>query len=536
VSDYFTQLGRDLEKAVWARAHLPWHRRLRVRHPRALIGVLAVLVVGTPAVAAVSGFFGSGAPNAYGPVSGASGYGKAISGGVLLPIRVADPDGGPPWGLRLVRTSRGLTCVQVGRIVDGHLGSLGIDHYFDDDHRFHAIATNDYFADFCGTTDADGYGFVNARISGESSSAGSSYGDRGPQAAHCRIAGNGVPARIPICPPGSNRMVFLGLLGPKAKSITYLTPTGQRRTQETVGAVGAYLLVFRFDRAGCARYSATTFGVTARARAIDLATCLAGESGEAFNPALMASFGAVKMVSYSTGPVCDLTHESSLVRAYLRFEAKIRSIPLAQWRADAPLRRRFLRLWAAFHHAHPSADEGPDLLNPTCPLVGYVAPQAPRITRADVVSPIRVQVLPARFYCSQRHPPQTWIPCDGRVPAGYTRITRGMRDAVLAQVTYTARIAVHNDDSYYEVLIQNPVSRTCQGGGTGGPTDSDIRADQRMLVQNMVSSTCPGVYRGVISYMPQAGPGGSELGDGGQPGRDGSIIVGRFSFVIHRTP
>ena len=32
----------------------------------------------------------------------------------LLPLRVPDPAGGPPWGLRLVTTSRGLTCVEAG--------------------------------------------------------------------------------------------------------------------------------------------------------------------------------------------------------------------------------------------------------------------------------------------------------------------------------------------------------------------------------------------------------------------------------------
>jgi hypothetical protein len=57
----------------------------------------------------------------------------------LLPIRVADPQGGPPWGLRLVRTTRGDTCVQLGRVQDGQLGSLGIADAWDNDHRFHPI-------------------------------------------------------------------------------------------------------------------------------------------------------------------------------------------------------------------------------------------------------------------------------------------------------------------------------------------------------------------------------------------------------------
>jgi hypothetical protein len=39
-------------------------------------------------------------------------------------MRVEDPDGGPPWGIRTWRTSRQAACWQVGRIVGGKLGVL----------------------------------------------------------------------------------------------------------------------------------------------------------------------------------------------------------------------------------------------------------------------------------------------------------------------------------------------------------------------------------------------------------------------------
>ena len=55
----------------------------------------------------------------------------------LLPLRVADPDGGPPWGLRLAPTSRGMTCLQIGRVVDERLGVIGSDGRF---HRAPAAA------------------------------------------------------------------------------------------------------------------------------------------------------------------------------------------------------------------------------------------------------------------------------------------------------------------------------------------------------------------------------------------------------------
>ena len=57
----------------------------------------------------------------------------------LLSLRVADPAGSPPWGMRVVRTTRGLVCVQLGRVQEGVLGELGIDGAFHDDLRFHPV-------------------------------------------------------------------------------------------------------------------------------------------------------------------------------------------------------------------------------------------------------------------------------------------------------------------------------------------------------------------------------------------------------------
>src|SRR5580700_9323981 len=34
----------------------------------------------------------------------------------LLPLRITDPAGGPPWGMRVIRTTRGLACIQAGRV------------------------------------------------------------------------------------------------------------------------------------------------------------------------------------------------------------------------------------------------------------------------------------------------------------------------------------------------------------------------------------------------------------------------------------
>jgi hypothetical protein len=42
-------------------------------------------------------------------------------------VRTADPRGGPPWGIRVYRSSRGYYCAQYGRVVDGRLVRIGRD-------------------------------------------------------------------------------------------------------------------------------------------------------------------------------------------------------------------------------------------------------------------------------------------------------------------------------------------------------------------------------------------------------------------------
>ncbi len=91
--------------------------------------------------------------------------GTAIPGSSqLLSIRTPDPAGGLPWGLRVTRTTRGLTCVSAGRVDYGTIGVLGIDGAFGNDDRFHPLSPN-YFVNLgCDVTDATGHGFVNVGL------------------------------------------------------------------------------------------------------------------------------------------------------------------------------------------------------------------------------------------------------------------------------------------------------------------------------------------------------------------------------------
>lgn len=278
MNDYFDELEIGLRDAVRRRAHMPWHARLlqlSLSH-RGLAVVVASLVVATPAVAAVgaaSGWFSKGSSDIYYPASATSGLGKVLpKGGRLLPIRVADPAGGPAWGIRLVKTTRGETCIQVGRVVDGQIGALGIDGSWHDDHKFHEIKPNDQLADICGATDAAGNGFVNDDVHGA------------PASVDVPIYnGRGIPS-----PASAERMIEVGLLGPDATSITYKTPGGKLKTERTVGGVGAYLVVFRQTAANCHDFGGGT-----------------GCGNGGFGDPSLHGYTSVEKVTYRNGKTCS---------------------------------------------------------------------------------------------------------------------------------------------------------------------------------------------------------------------------------------
>ena len=94
-----------------------------------LVPAIALLLVTTTIALAATGVILTGTPVPLaGPMSPVVGAGLPLPGqSRLLPLRVPDPSGGLPWGMRVVQTTRGLVCVQIGRVQDGELGELGID-------------------------------------------------------------------------------------------------------------------------------------------------------------------------------------------------------------------------------------------------------------------------------------------------------------------------------------------------------------------------------------------------------------------------
>ena len=146
--DPYSILGAQLTAAA-ARQHARGGLRSQARawRPRRINAPLiaAIIVLAAAAIAAAATGLLTGSPVSLPeglPVPHA-GYGVPVAGGSdLLALRVADPEGGLPWGMRIVHTTRGLVCVQVARVYRGQLGQLGVDGVFRDDGRFHRLESN----------------------------------------------------------------------------------------------------------------------------------------------------------------------------------------------------------------------------------------------------------------------------------------------------------------------------------------------------------------------------------------------------------
>jgi hypothetical protein len=193
-------------------------------------------------------------------------------------VRAADPDGGPPWGVRVFRSTPGLACVQVGRVYKGKLGVLGQDGAFDNDGKFHELTVA---AEGCGSVDARGQMFMDGGGNTENASgvawqvktcetrqerAARTGGDlkilreglalqvkrHETAAAHVQrriIARYERRARqkIPLCDDRDLRDVIWGFAGSKAQRVT-LDERGLHTTlTPNAHESGAYLFVLRGD-------------------------------------------------------------------------------------------------------------------------------------------------------------------------------------------------------------------------------------------------------------------------------------------------
>lgn len=214
--------------------------RVRARRLRVALIALGCLLATTTIALATSGVIFTGAPvRPEGRLSPTAGEGVPAAGASqLLSLRVPDPEGGLPWGMRLVHTTRGELCVQIGRVQNGQLGELGIDGVFHDDGRFHPLPT-----DVLPETSRIGESTKNEEATETVSCALASQVFDGEHIGVDRSGGaaNGRPAAKP---KSELRDIYYGILGRHALSIRY--KAGSREsTYSVLTPVGAYLIVRR---------------------------------------------------------------------------------------------------------------------------------------------------------------------------------------------------------------------------------------------------------------------------------------------------
>jgi len=227
MTDFLDTLERQLISAT-AAPHgqiAPGTRAARRLTPLALA---AAVLLGATAVALAAAGLLTGSPvRPSGPLSPTAGAGIPAAGGSrLLAFRVADPAGGLPWGLRIVHTTRGYICLQVGRVHDGELGELGIDGAFHDDGRFHALPAD--------VLPPAGFAIPSSCVV-----PGQTF-----TATRINVDRNATPPSGKPVAAANQRVIAFGLLGAHALSVSYDIGSRQHTTAVAPGS-GAFLVVER---------------------------------------------------------------------------------------------------------------------------------------------------------------------------------------------------------------------------------------------------------------------------------------------------
>jgi hypothetical protein len=157
----------------------------------------------------------------------------------LARLNVADPVGGAPWGMRIVRTPTNLVCLQIGQFAGAEPQTLrgiegdGVVHVRPPPAPSEGVIGN---------------GLVETQVE-----RASPHGARPPAVESCKPAGaeliaygSGVALHVPGgSRPGARsrqRTISFGLLGPDALSVTYRV-RGRSRSQAVEPGTGAYLIV-----------------------------------------------------------------------------------------------------------------------------------------------------------------------------------------------------------------------------------------------------------------------------------------------------
>lgn len=231
--DPIDELERRLRSAVRVEYAPSLRDRVRARLRLPLVAVVAGLsLAGGVAIAATGALLPEGPSlKSSSPLSAPrpdAGAGVVKGATRLLSLRVADPDGGPPWGLRVFTSTRESSCVQVGRVQNGKLGQVTTGA--DGAQRFRPIAPIPGENSLCSSVTRDGLPVL-----------------RGLRRLDVR-GGTSDPRRCSGGPCPIDRVLVLryGLLGPGARSVTFVSAKRRGTTQRTREG-GAYLFVEPVD-------------------------------------------------------------------------------------------------------------------------------------------------------------------------------------------------------------------------------------------------------------------------------------------------
>lgn len=179
--------------------------RVRSRSPLLIAALIILMVLLAAAGAAAVLLVSEGSPLPPPNAAEVAPWEHPVPDSVMLAgLDARDPEGGPPWDVRIFHSSSGETCTAVGQIFNGKFGIVGLDHVF------RALPLTG--VDACGVPGIAGPVLAGAR----------------------QFAGRTA---------GEARTVVNGVAGAGARSVTAYGPGGERRL--TLGAQGSFITVYQ---------------------------------------------------------------------------------------------------------------------------------------------------------------------------------------------------------------------------------------------------------------------------------------------------
>lgn len=168
----------------------------------------------------------------------------------LLPLRVRDPQGGPPWAVRTFPIGRGRVCAQAGQLYEGRFGVVTqvVNRQIEPSANGPAPAKT-VFQELAPSAVMLGVRCGAARGGGQLVAANRVSRIINPDGTDLRC-GNTPPQRgVPPCPITAVTVVRWGFLGPRANTATFVEPGGRRGPTQQLDprTGGAYLFAESVD-------------------------------------------------------------------------------------------------------------------------------------------------------------------------------------------------------------------------------------------------------------------------------------------------